>query len=766
MRLSDGVRTDTGWEIIEDVYEPSRAVTKGSNLLCGNGAFGYRGTRPDQTAEEWVGWTVADTYDMADGKWRELCNVPNGLYVDVRLNGEELTLDPSGFGEESIDLATGEFGHEARWVTASGRLARVRVRRVASYTDLRLLCQRMEVLVADPNADDVLSFRAGIDAQVWSLNGDHFASTDFEHVGSLVSTRSLTVERGIEIAVASRTEMNGDRHLLEEPEFVGFGWFDRPGDDGVVRVDTFAAVSASTGELDPTEAAKASVVNAAESGYESVAAATAANWEDFWSRSDVVIDGDPVAQAAIRFSIYHNRICTPAHSDRLPIGARGLSCQAYQGAAFWDQELFNLPAFLFTEPGIARNLLTYRWRTLDGARHKARELGYEGAFYAWISGDTGEELCPDFFFVDVLTGRPIRNHFNDWQIHVSPDIAFTVWRYYAVTDDWSFVEEKGAEIIFEVARFLQSFIKYNDVRNRYEVIRLLGPDEWHENVDNNFYTNHVTRLALGYGVRVWELMGQRSPARLADLRRQLGYLSDETVDHWRRMADLIYVPEPDPESGLIEQFDGFFDLEDCRPVDLEHRLQDPSEYWGWPNGVAYFTQVSKQPDVVQLFAVDHTFDLAVQKANYDYYEPRCAKESSLSHAVHALVATRLGYTEQAYEHFMKSATVDLLSTNKPLVGGTFIGGMHTAACGGAYQAAVFGFGGLSVAEGVVEVAPHLPSHWVSISYGVVFRDQQLRVTAGHDGVTVTAAAANTGPVLVRCHGGAMQTLGPGDHVDA
>ena len=174
--------------------------------------------------------------------------------------------------------------------------------------------------------------------------------------------------------------------------------------------------------------------------------------------------------------------------------------------------MFNLLAFLHTQPEIARNILMYRWRTLDGARRKARRLGFDGAYFAWISGTTGDELCPDFFFTDVLTGRPIRNHFNVWQMHVSPDVARAVWRYWEATNDLDFLADHGAEITFEVARFLRSFVKHNEVRDRYEVIRLLGPDEWHENVDNTAYTNHLSRLALGHALEIDDLLATHRPA--------------------------------------------------------------------------------------------------------------------------------------------------------------------------------------------------------------------------------------------------------------
>jgi len=315
--------------------------------------------------------------------------------------------------------------------------------------------------------------------------------------------------------------------------------------------------------------------------------------------------------------------------------------------------------------------------------------------------------------------------------------------------------------VFEVANFLTSFVKYVPHRERYEIIRLLGPDEWHENVDNDAYTNRVTKIALGAALRLRDWMSEHHPARLADLDAD-----ERRVDLWRDVHDRLYVPEPDDETSLIEQFDGFFALEDTVPAVLRERLIDPEEYWGWPNGVAVHTQVSKQPDVVQLFAIDPTYPIEVQRTNYDYYEPRCAHASSLSHSVHAFVASRLAahdpeLMEQAVEYFLETATLDLDATHRNVVGGTFIGGMHTAANAGAYQTAVFGFGGVRIEHRRVRIAPSLPPAWTSLTFALVVRGQRLDVTVSHDGHVVTSRPSNDHPIELVVGTGEPRELEPG-----
>ncbi len=414
-------------------------------------------------------------------------------------------------------------------------------------------------------------------------------------------------------------------------------------------------------------------------------------------------------------------------------------------------ELCNAPNALYTMPRVARNILTYRYKTLDGARRKAKKLGYEGAFFAWVSGKTGDELCPSFFFTDVLSGRKIRNHFNDWQMHISPDLVYAVWRYYRATGDWDFIEKYGAEIVFEVARFLYSFAYFKKDKNRYEIIRVLGPDEYHENIDNNAFTNYQACFSLQTALDVYDRLKKENPSCLKDLMERL-QMDGNDYKRWEEMASLLYLPQPDPECGIIEQFNGYFELEDVLPSRLEERLIDKNEYWGWPNGVAVHTRVIKQADVIQLLALHNIFPPEIARRNYDFYEPRCQHGSSLSPAVHAIVAARIGYVEQAFRYFRRSCLIDLLDTNKAHSGGTFIGGIHTAACGASWQVVVFGFAGMLVDRRGVTFDPVLPEEWKKLHFKILFRGQELQIYMDQLSFNVKAATSNSAAVPVAVFG--------------
>ncbi len=756
-RVGNGPTVADGWVIIDDHHDPDQVINVATSHLTGNGYLGYRGTLPDWRATATVGCTVSDTWDNADGKWAELCNVPNALFSALEHLGQPITVDADAvlsdrdLLERRLDV---RYGRQHRiFGPSTGPVARLVGERFASMDQRHLLAQRQRVF-ATPGTR--LTLTTGIDGEVWSLNGDHFAFMEPHIHDDALAMRMNTTERGLPIAVAHAVAIDGgsvQAERIEQKDRELYRILDvEVGADGLLIIEQVMTVHSGNDVDYPLvsslELARAAVAD----GYEVLLARHALAWEARWQRIDVRITGDLATQAVLRYNLYHSVIATPMHADHLPIGARGLSCQAYQGAAFWDQEVFNLPMWVHTFPEVARNILVYRHKTLDGARRKAARLGYAGAYYAWISGDTGDELCPDFFFRDVLTGRPIRNHFNDWQMHISPDIAVTIDGYVRATGDEVFVAEAGAEIVFEVARFLASFVHFRVHDGRYHLLRLLGPDEYHENVDDNVFTLEQSRVALQEAVQLYDALRADQPEVLRDLAERLG-VTDAERDLWADVLDRLIEVEPDPATRLLEQFRGYFDLEDISPADLRERLQHPDEYWGWPNGIAVHTQVTKQPDVVQLFVSQpERYDRATIEANYDYYLPRTQHGSSLSRPMYALVAARMGRVAEAEQLFQRGATVDLLADSHPAPGGTFIGGIHTAACGATWQVAVLGFGGLHLRHDHIEVAPHLPEGWERLQYGVVVRGCWVDVDTSNADVVLTAHPDNPAPVAVDVHG--------------
>ena len=748
------------WTLTASPYGKNEQFRFGSLMMSGNGYLGFRGGFPDFRRTEYAACVVSDTYDCADGKWKELCTVPNGLFARVYLGEESISIHHSvpSLAGHGLDFHYGEtFGSAT---SADGGL-RLNFRRFADYADLHRVWQRLE-LTSRTDTEILLSI--GIDADVWSLNGSHFRTLKLSEIPSGFCADIETAETGLPIRVitGSRILASGNENDRTTDSRVRCRNYRLSLSRGIpLLVDQCMVVYSGNDTPDPQKKAVEELETALTAGFEAEQKKHRAVWEAQWSKYDIRIEGDEELEPLLRYNTYHNIIAAPAHADRLPIGARGLSCQAYQGAAFWDQEIFNLPMYIYTDPTVAANILSYRYSTLTGALDKAKRLGYDGAFYPWISGDSGEELCPDYFFVDVLTGRKIRNHFNDWQIHVSPDISYAVWEYLRASDDKSFLYEKGAEILFQVARFIYSRVHYSPARDRYEIIRVLGPDEYHENVDNNAFTNYQSRFALQKAAETYRRMGTDDPNALRMLTERLK-IDEETVAMWETMAEKLYLPQPDPASLLIEQFDGYFGHEDILPEPLGERLKDANEYWGWPNGIAFETQVIKQADVVQLFAL-HAFDEAVVRANYAYYEPRTQHRSSLSPGVHALVAAKAGNIEQAEHYFRRSLTIDIDNTHPPESGGTFIGGIHTAACGIAWQIVVKGFLGMELCDKEICFRPRIPGDWKRLKLCLTLRGQRIELNLDSESLTLVSSGEEGDTLQIRI-GNSRKTLSPGGSI--
>ena len=764
MELKNNLSTQSGWEIIENSFSEEQLVTTGSNFMIGNGYLGYRGTFEEWEAEQFVACIVTDTWDQApESRWSELCNVPNGLYTQLYINGEMLSVF-EGKSEDyyrALDMRTGLNQRKMRWYSSGGDGVQLNVEKFANLDNHHILALRYSFMALQ---DGTYKIRTGIDGRVWSINGEHFKSYQSSQEEDLLRMELTTAELETTVVVTEGIKISGpspknisvvedDKLIIRELDF-------ELEKNQEVVLEKFVSITHSNELEEPQKTGASEVLEALNSGYDSIKSTHISKWEDFWSISDIQIQNNSEAQVIARFNVYQAFIATPTH-DNLPIGARGLSCQVYQGAAFWDQETFNLPMFVYTHPEIAKKLVSYRHDTLDGARRKAKNLGYYGAFYAWTSGKTGDELFPDYFFTDVLSGRPIRNHFNCWQIHISPDVVYGIWLYFEATEDWDFMLSCGAEVIFEVAQFLVSRVHFKKDKNQYEIIRLLGPDEYHENVDNNAYTNYLSKFSLEKASWIYGQLKLNEPEVLSRIMGVTG-ISPQSVEDWNEIAELLYLPEPDPKSKVIEQFDGYFQLEDVSPEEVRKRLIDPEEYWGWPNGVAVPTQVLKQADVVQLLAIQDGFSQEVLKANYEYYEPRTEHGSSLSPSVHALVASKTNHAEEAYRYFMEASTIDLYNASKKVMsGGSFLGGIHTAAAGGVWLIIIQGFGGFQLIQNGARFKPSLPDSWEGLSFKLVVRGCLLEVAINKKEISVRSHPDNKNEIEIEL-GDRSKHLKPGE----
>jgi trehalose/maltose hydrolase-like predicted phosphorylase len=386
------------------------------------------------------------------------------------------------------------------------------------------------------------------------------------------------------------------------------------------------------------------------------------------------------------------------------IGARGLSGTTYKGHVFWDTDIFMLPFFILTYPEAARALVMYRYHTLAAARAKAARLGYRGALYAWESADSGDDTTPPF--VIAPDGEIVRILTGEQEQHISADVAYGVWNYWRWTGDDRFLLDAGAEILIETARFWASRTQHEE-DGRYHIRGVIGPDEYHETVDDNAYTNGLAQWNLEVAQETADLVAERWPERWQALARRLGIEAEEPRG-WQRVARDIYTGF-DEQTGLFEQFRGYFALEDIDLAAFAPRTAPMDVLLGRER--IQRSKIIKQPDVVMLIhLLWDRIPAEVRKANFEYYEPRCGHGSSLSPAIHAVVAARLGDTALAERYFRQAAEIDLADNM-----GNSTGGIHAGALGGLWQAVAFGFAGLRLTKDGPEHRPNLPASWRSLS---------------------------------------------------
>lgn len=726
------------WMVREEGLNAQNITTNGNKFMIGNGYIGYRGTLDEFSKKELTATTLAGLYDQVGDQWREPINAPNGLSTQIYCDGDPLHVLNSRIENHVQELDFSHAVHRRETTFASSNSNRVTFssERFVSMDQLHLIANKMSIHCTE---DCHLVIESGINGDVWDINGPHLDSIDTRMQDNTLVLNAITHELKVKVSIAESIHCDcGEQKIVSK-------------DLGIYRVIEIDAIAGQTYEwikyesiftsMDDVECSETSAIlssqNAVIEGYDSLLKLHDMKWAEKWAYSDVEIDGDDEAQFALRYSIYQLLIIAPTSSEKVSIPARGLSGQVYKGAVFWDTEMFMLPFFLHTQPDVARNIMMYRCHTLDGARRKAKEYGFEGAFYAWESQDSGDDACTLFNVTDVFTGRPMRTYFRDKQIHISADAVHGIWKYYQYTGDDSILLQGGAEAIWECAHFFYSYAYYNSMKERFELIDVTGPDEYHERVNNNAFTNYMVKHSLGIALQTLKLL-QNQHAEFYKIFMDK-FLSKPSVKDIQNMYDSLYIPQPDEDTGIIEQFDRYFQLEDVSLADVKSRVINKNEYWGGGSGIATTTQIIKQADIVlmmHLFKED--FSQEIKQANWEYYEPRTEHGSSLSPCVYALVASDIGSPDWAYPYFLRTATIDLTGDSKQYVGDLYIGGTHPAANGGAWMAVVLGFAGVHYDGEYVHIRPALPTHWNSLKFSTIIRGEAFHITIGQHQVTISS----------------------------
>jgi trehalose/maltose hydrolase-like predicted phosphorylase len=751
---------DPEWRVEESGFNLAREHEIESLFAVANGYAGSRGSLAEGSPLSDPATYIAGVFDTGSpGTVPELAAAPDWMHLRVRIDGREFRLEEADclYHRRVLDLRQGLLWREFAYRPAAGGLVRFLGCRMASLADRHVFLQsirlhpenhftRLELrLVTEPALDRPGRVRLDL-GPCPSRPVPAGAPQVIE-----ICTRSNGIR--VALATAGRLWIDGRQQppaIEASRERLSESWELDIESGRTYRLDRIAVIFTSRDAPRPVRAASRHLRALQERDFGSLVQAHVRAFERRRQAADVDIAGDGQAQRAIRFAAYHLIGAANPEDERVSIGARALTGGAYKGHVFWDTEIFMLPFYLYTHPPSARALLMYRWHTLPAARDKARRLGYRGALYAWESADTGAETTPPHALAP--DGRLIRILNGEQEQHIGADVAYAVRHYWEVTGDDEFMLRAGAEILIETARFWDSRASI-EADGRYHIRGVIGPDEYHAAVDDNAYTNGMAQWNLESAAEAVARLAERWPGRWRELARRLG-LGEDEPERWRELARRMYTGF-DPATGLFEQFAGYFGLED---IDLRaFGPNAPPMDMLLGAGRVQQSRIIKQADVVMLiYLLWDRFSPEVRAANFRYYEPRTDHGSSLSPAIHAAVAARLGDTETALRYFRQAAGIDFADNM-----GNAAGGVHAAALGGLWQAVVFGFAGMRPLSEGLAFLPHGPADWPELRFSVLWRGTRLAVRVRPGSIEIMAAEGET-PVPIRVADAPAVALTPGE----
>lgn len=750
------------WKIAEKAFNPER-LGKCEAIMCqGNGYLGLRNATDEFNAGEQRNLFVAGTFNKFDeNEVTELPNAADVTRLNIRLDGVLFNTLQGEFLEYSRELCLkdGQVVRTVVWESPNGNQYRLEFRRFVSMARKHIIAQQVLITPLSQNAS--VTILGGINGQMSNTGVQHFSdgvkrlydskymqytqtTTESKIVFLLNSTFSFRLNG---VLLDQKGLFSLERRLIQQQ----YHWEIPCGNTlNVEKIsNVFTSRDLECRNKTFQQLQQLSLENlkeAAAVGYERMMRESAEAWDrQVWDNVPVTIESsNPMDQLAIRFAQYHMYVMTPSHDNRMNVGAKGLSGEAYKGHTFWDTEMFILPYFIYSAPEIARSLEEYRYLGLKGARQKAASNNYEGAMFPWEAAwiDDGE-VTPVWGSADVVTGLPIPICTGFIEQHITSDVAFGAWQYYTVTGDQDFMDRYGYELILDTAKFWASRLEEGE-DGLLHINDVVGPDEYKEHIDDNAFTNYMAVWNMKKAMEYAALLKEEKPEIYARLAEKLDLSRVEK--QWEEKVPRVYLPQP-REDGVIPQDRTYLDLQ---RIDLtKYKNQQNVGTIGLDFNMEQINsiQVSKQADIMIMFLLlENQFDLPVKQANWDYYEPLTLHDSSLSLSTHTILANDMGNHKLAYDLFQQAAAIDMGPNMK-----TSDAGIHAASIAGIWQSVVFGFGGMRMLEGKLRINPNLPDVWDKLSFFMYWKGQKLHVEITKDLLQMTNMT-NTDPVVLTVYG--------------
>ncbi len=734
----DYIKPDN-WSIIEEEFNAERVKSSESLFSIGNGAMGQRANFEEAyTGHTFQGSYIAGIYypdKTKVGWWKngypeyfaKVLNAPNWIGIDIEINGEALDLHTCtsvrNFRRE-LNMKEGVYHRSFEATLANGTEIAIQVSRFLSLDmdELGVINYNITPLQGDAK----IVFKPYVDAGVHNEDANweekfwepiavqqadnsafvtartyktHFTATTFMHNTLLLAGHKLTVSP----AIAAKTT---DKIQYAYELAVAKGQ--------TASLHKLGGYTVSLNHENTTRGARAIIEKGDTLGYDQLLAMQKEAWAKIWEMSDITIDGDVKAQQGIRFNIFQLNQTYLGKDSRLNIGPKGFTGEKYGGSTYWDTEAYCIPFYMATkDQQVARNLLTYRYNQLDKAIENAAKLGFinGAALYPMVTMN-GEECH------------------NEWEItfeeiHRNGAIAFAIFNYYRFTGDYSYIPEKGLEVLIGIARFWQQRATFSTHKNQYVILGVTGPNEYENNVNNNFYTNYIAKWCIDYAYAQLQKVAVEYPSDHKRITQKTN-LSDAELQIWKKVADNMYFPYDETHQVYLQQ-DGFLDKELVKVADLDLSQRPINQKWSWDRILR--SPYIKQADVLQgfYFFEDH-FTKAELERHFDFYEPFTVHESSLSPCVHSIQAATLNKMDMAYTFYLRTSRLDLDDYNKEVEEGC-----HITSMAGTWMSIVEGFGGMRVKDNTLHFEPRIPKEWDGYSFKINFRNQIVQVSVSHAG---------------------------------
>ncbi|GMQ57409.1 glycosyl hydrolase family 65 protein [Vallitalea sediminicola] len=738
------------WLIVEDNYNPRENLVYETLFGLASGYMGNRGSHEEGDIKNTLPANyIHGIFDRSEAFQRELCNTPDWNKLKMYYECEQIGIESGKELREYVRVLDMKKGFVAKhYITTAydGRETRVEIIKFLSRKNPK--CGAFKVFITPLNYKGIIEFENIIDGTITNFMDfprfrvKHLSTEqvcEFRDLGCYMEseTRDDKTPIGTGTAVLIKDDKNNNK--MKSRTFKKFGevaceFLDADVNQGEsLIIEKYVNICTGRESNNVKATVHHELESLVERGFDNEFSEHVKEYSRLWDMADIQITGDADMEKALRFNIFHVMSTPNPSNPSTNIGAKLIHGEEYGGHAFWDTELFILPFFNYVFPDIAKNLVEYRYRLIDKARENAINNGYEGAKYPWESADTGDEECPDWTIEP--DGSCYRCYVADYEQHVTAAVAYGANRYYKFTDDKDFLDKMGLELIVETGRFWVSRLEYNKEKDRYEINKVTGPDEWHEPVNNNAYTNHLAKWNIKQALKYLKSYKENDKEIYNKLLNKIN-VDENDITKWADKADKIYLKS---SRGLIEQYDGYYDL-----VDAVINEWDKNGMPLLPNELTSINKedrcILKQADVVMLmFLMEYDFDIETQKTNFEYYEKRTLHRSSLSPSIHCLMGLRVGDHKRAYEYLCRSAYVDIRNNQ-----GNTREGIHAASAGGTWQCVTLGYCGMSVDnDGTLVFKPKLPDIWEKVSYAIKWKGNVLRILVTKDDVIVKADDCNS-----------------------